>query len=71
MKIEISEQFCAIIDFIYGNTRNTNFEIRSGKSNADPFRRTTGVPQGCKLSSLLFSLYVSGLPCILHKKVQN
>ena len=64
ISIGISVKFCQIIDFIY---RKTEYIIRSGKCIAQPFSSTTGVPQGCKLSSILFSLYVSKLPQILSK----
>ena len=64
MDLGVSQQFCSIIDFIY---RHTNYNIRSGKCMAKSFKTTTGVPQGCKLSSILFSLYVCHLPKNLKK----
>ena len=65
MDKNIPQHFCSIIDYIY---RNTRYFIRSGSYLAEPFTTSTGVPQGCKISSILFSLYVADLPNALHKK---
>ena len=58
-------QIWKIIFQIY---QDTKYFIRSGDFLAESFTTTTGVPQGCKLSSILFSLYVANLPKCLHKK---
>ena len=56
-------KFCKLIGFIYKNTQNY---IRTGTFLANPFKSTTGCPQGCGLSSICFSLFVADLPnCLL------
>ena len=65
IKKGIPIQICKIIFQIY---QDTKYFIRSGDFLAESFTTTTGVPQGCKLSSILFSLYVANLPKCLHKK---
>ena len=56
--------FCKLISHIYSSNK---CYIRSGKSLATPFTTTTGVAQGCSLSSIIFCLFLSDLPDHLMK----
>ena len=58
-KIGIPYSFCKIMADI---SMNTKCYIKSGDLMAEPFTTTTGVLQGCSLSSICFSLFVADLP---------
>ena len=62
-KYGIPYRFCMILKNIL---QNTKCYIRSGDSLADPFTTTTGLFQGCSLSSIGFSLFASDLPTSLR-----
>ena len=60
--------FCNLLDSIY---KGMKCHIRSGDVLAEPFTTTTGLPQGCGLSSIGFSLFVADLPNALMKLGQK
>ena len=60
----VDEKIVGIIEDMY---REVIVEIRNNNSSSDQFRSTVGVRQGCKLSPLLFSLYIN----VLAEKIKE
>ena len=63
-RLVIPYGFCHILEEI---SNNVKCYIKSGSHMTQPYTTTTGVLQGCSLSSILFCLFVSDLPQSLLK----
>lgn len=63
-QLKVPFKFCEILNYIY---QNTECFIRSGAEYADAFNTSTGLPQGCKFSTIGFLLLIHLLPKSLYK----
>ena len=59
--LEHLEQRSQLGDFLTELYRGVECEVRVSDVMSNPFEVTTGLRQGCVVSSLLFSLYIKGI----------
>ena len=58
-----------IINILINFLKNRKFTVGVGTATSSEFNITTGTPQGCPLSSILFSLFINDIPSNIKKNI--